>query len=93
MFLGLRDVKAEPAMVSGLVPEQLLAEAKERGCDVIALLVHKNAVLGRGLLGSSADADLGQSDPCLILVFPQGTRECWETDTPMVVKPRGSAAR
>ena len=92
MFLKLRGVETEPAMVSGLVPGQILVEARERGCDLIALLVHKNAVLGRGLLGNSADAALGRSDPSLILVFSQGTRQCWETDMPMVLRPRGSAA-
>ena len=88
MFLKLRGVDAEPAMVSGLVPGQILAEARERGCDLIALLVHEVATLGRGILGTMADAALGQSDPSLILVFPQGTRECWEPDTPMVLNAK-----
>ena len=89
MFLKLRGVEAEPAMVSGLVSGQILAEARERECDLIALLVHKNAVLGRGLLGSSADAALGQADPSLILVFPQGVRESWKADPPMLLSAKG----
>ena len=88
MFLKLRGLEAKPAMVSGLVPGQILAEARERGCDLIALLVHEVATLGRGILGTMADAALGQSDPSLILVFPQGTRECWEPDTPMVLNAK-----
>ena len=89
MFLKVRGVEAEPAMVSELVPGQILAEARERGCDLIALLVHENAALGRGILGAMADAALGQSDPSLILVFPQGTRDRWEPDTPMVLSAKG----
>ena len=89
MFLKLRGVEAEPAMVSGLVSGQILAEARERECDLIALLVHKNAVLGRGLLGSSADAALRHADPSLILVFPQGVRESWKADPPMLLSAKG----
>ena len=92
MFLKLRGVEAEPTLESGPVPGKIVAEARELGCDLIAILVHKNAVLGRRLLGNSADPDLGQSDPSLILLFPQGTRDRWETGTPMVLRPRGSAA-
>ena len=88
MFLKLRGVEAEPAMVSGLVMGQILAEARERGCDLIALLVHMNAVLGRGLLGSSGDAALGHSDPSLILVFPQGTRQCWEANPSVLLEAK-----
>ena len=89
MFLKLRGVEAEPAMVSGLVSGQILAEARERECDLIALLVDKNAVLGRGLLGSSADAALRHADPSLILVFPQGVRESWEAGPPMLLSAKG----
>ena len=85
MFLKLRGVEAEPAMVSGLVPGQVLAEARKRGCDLIALFVHENASLGRGLLGTVADAALGQSDPSLILVFSEGARDRWETKSAVVI--------
>ena len=88
MFLELGRVEAQPAIVSGHLPLQILAEARERGCDLIALLVHENAVLGRGILGNSADAALGQSDPSLILVFPQSARQCWEPETSMVLSAK-----
>ena len=89
MFLDLRCVNAEPAMVSGPVPGKILAEARELGCDLIAVLVHKNAILGRGLLGSSPDAALGQSDPSLILVFSEGTRDRWEANSAVVLGAKG----
>ena len=89
MFLDLRGVKAEPAMVSGLVSGKILAEARELGCDLIALFVHENASLGRGLLGTVADAALGQSDPSLILVFPESTRDRWEANSVIVLGAKG----
>ena len=91
MFLKLRGVEAEPAMVSGLVPEQILAEAGERGCDLIALFVHENAALGRGILGAMPDAALGQADPSLMLVFSDGTRDCWEANSVVVLGAKISA--
>ena len=91
MFLKLRGVEAELVMVSGLVPGQVLAEARERGCDLIALLVHERATLGRGLLGAMADAALEQSDPSLILVFPEGTCDRWEANSAVVLGGKSAA--
>ena len=88
MFLELGHVEAQTAIVFGHLPLQVLVEARERGCDLIALLVHGNGVLGRGILGNAADAALGQSDPSLLLVFPQGTQQCWEPETSMVMSAK-----
>ena len=92
IFLGLGDVEAEPVVVCGDDPGQILTQAREFGCDFVALLVHENASLGRGILGTMADALLGQSDPSLILVFPEGARDRWEA-TLVIDARRGSAAQ
>ena len=71
IFLGLGDVEAEPVVVCGDDPGQILTQARELGCDLVALLVHENASLGRGILGAVADAVLGPSDPSLIWCSPK----------------------
>ena len=83
MYLGLRGVETELVVEAADAQKDILAEAKKHECDLIALCVDETDSLGRGILGTTADATLGPSEPGILLVFPEGLDEWAATSTPI----------
>jgi nucleotide-binding universal stress UspA family protein len=71
-YLAVRHIEAEPVVVEGDAAETILAQARERGCDLFAMSTRGRSGLGRGLLGSVTDAVIRSSDIPVVVVSPKG---------------------
>jgi nucleotide-binding universal stress UspA family protein len=72
-YLEVRRIEAEPVVVEGDAAETILAQARERGCDLIAMSTRGRSGLGRGLLGSVTDAVVRSSDIPVLVVGPRSS--------------------
>ena len=90
MYLDIRGVEAEPVVVVGNPLKEVPAQAREHGCNLIAMAGEGDSTLGRRMLIHSVVDDIAEASGASVLaVSPEHMDNCEQVGMELVLGPSG----